>query len=43
MARAGRWLAFLSLTVLAILDFSPLHNALIIPLENRFPRGARVA
>jgi uncharacterized SAM-binding protein YcdF (DUF218 family) len=35
-ARPGRWLA-LSLIVLAILGFSPLGNALIIPLENRFP------
>jgi uncharacterized SAM-binding protein YcdF (DUF218 family) len=36
-ARAGRWLAFASLVILAILGFSPLGNALIIPLENRFP------
>jgi uncharacterized SAM-binding protein YcdF (DUF218 family) len=36
-ARAGRRLAFLSLIVLAILGFSPVGNALIIPLENRFP------
>jgi uncharacterized SAM-binding protein YcdF (DUF218 family) len=36
-ARAGRWLAFTSLVVLAILGFSPVGNALIIPLENRFP------
>ena len=36
-ARAGRWLAFVSLVVLAILGFSPIGNALIIPLENRFP------
>jgi uncharacterized SAM-binding protein YcdF (DUF218 family) len=36
-ARAGRWLAFVSLVVLAILGFSPVGNALIIPLENRFP------
>src|SRR3984893_17778608 len=46
-ARAGRWLAFVSLVVLAILGFSPIGNALIIPLENRFPpwdptRGAPV-
>jgi uncharacterized SAM-binding protein YcdF (DUF218 family) len=36
-ARAGRWLAFVSLVILAILGFSPVGNALIIPLENRFP------
>ena len=36
-ARAGRWLAFVSLVLLAILGFSPIGNALIIPLENRFP------
>ena len=32
-ARAGRWLAFVSLVVLAILGLSPAGNALIIPLE----------
>ena len=37
LASAGRWLAFVSLVVLAILGFSPLGNALIIPLEHRFP------
>ena len=37
LARAGRWLAFMSLLVLAILGLSPLGNMLIIPLENRFP------
>src|SRR6516225_2407713 len=36
-ARAGRWLAFVSLVVLAILGLSPIGNALIIPLEHRFP------
>jgi uncharacterized SAM-binding protein YcdF (DUF218 family) len=36
-ARAGRWLAFVSLIVLAILGFSSVGNALIIPLEDRFP------
>jgi uncharacterized SAM-binding protein YcdF (DUF218 family) len=36
-ARVGQWLAFASLVVLAILGFSPVGNALIIPLENRFP------
>jgi uncharacterized SAM-binding protein YcdF (DUF218 family) len=37
-ARAGRVLAFASLIVLAILGLSPAGNALIIPLEERFPR-----
>jgi uncharacterized SAM-binding protein YcdF (DUF218 family) len=37
-ARAGRALAFASLIVLAVLGLSPLGNALIIPLEERFPR-----
>src|SRR6516162_9287840 len=37
-ARAGRALAFASLIVLAILGLSPAGNALIIPLEDRFPR-----
>lgn len=36
-ARAGRVLAFASLILLAILGLSPLGNALIIPLEERFP------
>jgi uncharacterized SAM-binding protein YcdF (DUF218 family) len=36
-ASAGRWLAFVSLVVLAILGLSPVGNALIIPLEHRFP------
>src|SRR5262249_25293623 len=36
-ARAGRWLAFGILVVLGLLGFSPLGNALIIPLEHRFP------
>jgi len=40
-ASAGRWLAFVSLVVLAILGLSPVGNALIIPLEHRFsPRDA---
>ena len=42
-ARTGRRLAFASLILLAILGLSPLGNALIIPLEERFPRGTRVA
>jgi uncharacterized SAM-binding protein YcdF (DUF218 family) len=37
VARAGRWLAFVSLVVLAILGLSPVGNALIIPLEPQFP------
>jgi uncharacterized SAM-binding protein YcdF (DUF218 family) len=37
-ARTGRALAFASLILLAILGLSPLGNALIIPLEERFPR-----
>jgi uncharacterized SAM-binding protein YcdF (DUF218 family) len=37
-ARAGRALAFASLIVLAILGISPVGNALMIPLEDRFPR-----
>jgi len=36
-ARAGRRLAIASLVVLAILGLSPLGNALILPLEQRFP------
>src|SRR5712691_11323096 len=36
-ARAGRRLAAASLLVLAILGLSPIGNALIIPLEQRFP------
>src|SRR5438128_1915329 len=36
-ARTGRALAFASLIVLAVLGLSPLGNALIIPLEERFP------
>jgi uncharacterized SAM-binding protein YcdF (DUF218 family) len=37
-ARAGRALAFASLIVLAILGLSPVGNALMFPLEDRFPR-----
>ena len=40
-ARAGRWLAIASLVLLAILGLSPIGNALIIPLEQRFPHGMR--
>jgi len=36
-ARTGRAFAFASLIVLAVLGLSPLGNALIIPLEERFP------
>jgi uncharacterized SAM-binding protein YcdF (DUF218 family) len=35
--RAGRVLVVASLVLLAILGLSPLGNALMIPLENRFP------
>jgi uncharacterized SAM-binding protein YcdF (DUF218 family) len=35
--RAGRRLALLSFAVLAILGLSPIGNALILPLEDRFP------
>jgi uncharacterized SAM-binding protein YcdF (DUF218 family) len=37
LARAGRWLACTSLAILVILGLSPIGNALIIPLEQRFP------
>jgi uncharacterized SAM-binding protein YcdF (DUF218 family) len=37
LARIGRRLAVASLIVLAVLGLSPLGNALIIPLEQRFP------
>jgi hypothetical protein len=36
-ARAGRWLTFASVLVLAILGLSPLGNMLLFPLENHFP------
>lgn len=36
-ARAGRLLAFGSLLLLAVLGLAPVGNALIIPLEDRFP------
>jgi uncharacterized SAM-binding protein YcdF (DUF218 family) len=36
-ARSGRRLAFASLAVLALLGLSPVGNALMIPLEQRFP------
>jgi uncharacterized SAM-binding protein YcdF (DUF218 family) len=35
--RAGRRLVVASLVILAILGLSPVGNALIIPLEQRFP------
>jgi uncharacterized SAM-binding protein YcdF (DUF218 family) len=37
LARAGRCLMVASLIALAVLGLSPLGNALIIPLEQRFP------
>jgi uncharacterized SAM-binding protein YcdF (DUF218 family) len=36
-ARAGRGLALTGIGLLAIVGFSPLGNALILPLEQRFP------
>jgi uncharacterized SAM-binding protein YcdF (DUF218 family) len=36
--RAGRALAVTAIVLLAIAAFSPLGNALILPLEQRFPR-----
>src|SRR6478735_10153917 len=36
-ARAGRKLAVASLVLIAIAGWSPLGNALILPLEERFP------
>lgn len=36
-ARTGRWLAYASLAMLALAGLSPLPNALLLPLENRFP------
>jgi uncharacterized SAM-binding protein YcdF (DUF218 family) len=35
--RLGRWLMATSLVLLAVAGFSPLGNALILPLEQRFP------
>ena len=37
LARAGRWLVIGSLLLLALIGFAPVGNALIIPLEQRFP------
>src|SRR5271168_2991828 len=36
-ARLARWLMATSLVLLAVAGFSPLGNALILPLEQRFP------
>ena len=36
-ARAGRRLAVASIVLIAIAGWSPLGNALILPLEERFP------
>ena len=36
-ARAGRRLAIISIVLIAIAGWSPLGNALILPLEERFP------
>ena len=38
-ARAGRRLAVIALVLIAIAGWSPLGNALILPLEERFPPG----
>jgi uncharacterized SAM-binding protein YcdF (DUF218 family) len=35
--RAGWWLALVSVIIVAIFGLSPIGNALIIPLEDRFP------
>ncbi len=35
--RAGFWLATVSMVVLAVLGLLPIGNALILPLEDRFP------
>jgi uncharacterized SAM-binding protein YcdF (DUF218 family) len=37
-ARAGRVLAATSLVLLAVMGLTPIGNALILPLEQRFPR-----
>jgi len=37
LARLGTWLVVGSLLLLAVVGFSPLGNALILPLEQRFP------
>jgi uncharacterized SAM-binding protein YcdF (DUF218 family) len=37
VARTGRWLASVSIAILAILGLSPIGNALIISLESRLP------
>ena len=36
-ARAGRWLAVLGVVLIGIAGLSPFGNALILPLEQRFP------
>ncbi len=36
-ARLGRWIVGVSFAALAVLGLSPIGNALIIPLEQRFP------
>jgi uncharacterized SAM-binding protein YcdF (DUF218 family) len=36
-ARVGRWLAVASLVLIGVAGWSPLGNALILPLEERFP------
>jgi uncharacterized SAM-binding protein YcdF (DUF218 family) len=39
-ARAGRRLAVLSVILIALAGLSPLANAIILPLEQRFPCSA---
>ncbi len=36
-ARAGRWLAVIGVVLIGIAGLSPFGNALILPLEQRFP------
>ncbi len=41
-ARMARWLLMMSLTGFVVFGFSPLGNALMLPLEERFPRPAEL-
>lgn len=42
-ARAGRWMSGTALVLLAFCGLTPLGNAIILPLEQRFPRWDGVA
>ena len=42
-ARAGRWLAVIGVVLIGIAGLSPFGNALILPLEQRFPAVGRLA